>query len=464
MLPALIAFFAIATYTRLVEPKTFGLYALLLSICLLIGTGFYAWLRIAVLRMVGSVDDADQASYMVTILASFLALSILVALAIAASLRVIDPHLPPMLVLLTIGGAISSGWFELNITLSQAKLKLVRYGVLQTVRAVCTFGGSVMLLAAGWKAGALLGGFIFGNASVLLACKPWLVARHGKVDCEILRRMFRFGWPSSAVSFSSVGSTFQRYLIERIGGTAGVGIFSAASDFASQTIGLLIGTALIAGQPLAFRARDLGKKDELVAQMRNNARLIFAVGLGATAGMMALARPLANAYFGPEFRAAAPPVIVITAAAVFVGGFRASYFEQVFEIELDTRPIAVLTMCRVVLMIVVSVPLIIRFGGVGAASASLTVETIGLVATAIWARRLIELPLPYATFAKLTAAAAAMIGVLQLVPSRNGIPGLALAIGAGILVYGVVVALLHLSALRTRWELFRTAQTMAVRP
>jgi O-antigen/teichoic acid export membrane protein len=465
MLPAVISFFAIATYTRVVDPKSFGIYALLMSVSLLIGTGCYSWLRVATLRMVGSVDDpADLASYMATILAGFVALSMLVAVMIVVVVRVLSPQLPVSSVLLAIGTAIASGWFELNVTLAQARLKLKLYGILQAARAVCTFGCSIGLIAAGFKVDALLGGFVVGNASVLLASGPWLSVLLGRMDGKIARRMLRFGWPSSAVSLSSFSGTFQRLVIDRIGGSAGVGIFSAASDFAGQSIGLLIGTALIAGQSLAFQARDRGSADELVSQMRNNARLVFAVGLGATAGMIALAEPLANAYFGPDFRAQAAPIIMISAAAVFVAGLRSSYFEQIFEIVLDTRPIAVLTACRVVLTVGLSVALIVHFGGVGAASASLITETLTLVAAAIWARRLIDLPLPYDTFAKLAAAAAAMIGVLQFVPNRHGLVGPAAAVVAGVLVYGSVAALLHMPALRARWRLTRAAETMAANP
>lgn len=465
MLPAVITFFAIATYTRLVDPKSFGMYALLISVSLLIGTACYSWLRVATLRLIGSVDDpADQASYMAMILAGFVALSVLVAVAIVVTVRVMRPELPLSSVLLTAGTAIANGWFELNIALSQARFKLKQYGILQASRAVCTFGSSLGLIAAGFKVNALLGGFLMGNASALFACGPWCSAVRGRVEWEIVRRMFGFGWPSSAVSLSGFTATFQRFTIDRIGGNAGVGIFSAATDFAGQTIGLLMGTALIAGQPLAFRARDRGSRDELVSQMRNNARLIFAIGLGATAGMIALARPLADAYFGPDFRADAAPIVMISAAAVFVGGLRSSFFEQIFEIVLDTRPIAVLTACRIVVSAGVSVALIERFGGVGAASASLLVEVVAVVATAIWARRHIDLPLPYDSFAKLTAAAAVMTGVLQLIPSRNGPLGLATAIVAGIVVYGVFVALLHAPTLRARLSLMRAADTMAGTP
>jgi O-antigen/teichoic acid export membrane protein len=192
--------------------------------------------------------------------------------------------------------------------------------------------------------------------------------------------------------------------------------------------------------------------------MRNNVRLIFLVGLGATGGLMALAQPIANAFFGPAFRPNAAPVIMVSAAAVFVGGMRSSYFEQIFEIALDTRPIAILTACRVVVTVVLSAPLIIRFGGIGGAYAALAVESVMLAATAIWARRFIDLPLPYASLAKISTAAVVMVGVLRLIPSRDQLLGLACAVVAGAVAYGAVVALLHVSALRAYLTLSRNAE------
>ena len=97
----------------------------------------------------------------------------------------------------------------------------------------------------------------------MAACGLWAGALRGKFDPKLLRDFFTFGWPSSAGSISICSNTFQRFALEAAGGSALVGIYAAATDFAQQTVGLLMGTATLAGQPLAFRARDDGAEDRL---------------------------------------------------------------------------------------------------------------------------------------------------------------------------------------------------------
>ena len=62
ILPAAVGFGAIALYTRLLDPASFGAYALLLSTSFLVGMVAYSWLRVASLRMMASVgDDVSKA-------------------------------------------------------------------------------------------------------------------------------------------------------------------------------------------------------------------------------------------------------------------------------------------------------------------------------------------------------------------------------------------------------------------
>ncbi len=441
--PAAIAFFGIALYTRRIDPATFGIYALLLSISFLVGTTAYSWLRVAALRMMGTVEPRDEPDYAATIAISFAVSSCAVVLAIGIIVRCLPIAASPMMIALTALAAIVSGWFELNVSVAQARLHLVSYGLLQFLRAAGTLTASVALIAGGWRVEALLGGFIIGNSVSLFALPMWRTALHGTFRMDVFRRIGLFGWPSSAASLSSLSGTFQRFAVQLFGGAALLGIYAAVSDFASQTIGLLIGTAAIAGQPLSFRARDSGEPLALEAQLRNNARLVFMIGAGATAGIIVLAQPLANLYLGPKFRLDAGPLITWFALATLVGGVRASYFEQGFEIVLKMRPIAILTAIRIACYIGLSLVLIPRYGALGAAYAAFSSELLLLAITIVWTRRLLHMPIPLWSFAKMTVAAVVMAGFITLVPGRDHVAGVAVAIVAGAVVYGLALVALY---------------------
>lgn len=443
ILPAAIAFGAIGIYTRLLDPASFGTYALLLSTSYLISLGGFSWLRVATIRMMATVPAEELADFSATILVTFAGLAVLVSAIVIAIVRIYDPKLPLSLALLTAAVAVASNGFELNVALMQARMRLVSYGLLQGARAVVTLAASLLLILAGYKTAALLGGFALGNATGLGVARAWAPALRGRFRRPIFLRMFHFGWPSSASSLGFSITTVQRYLLDAVGGSAAVGVFAVSTDFGNQTIGLLMGTVTIAGQPLAFRARDLGAEEQLDEQLRNNARLLFGVGLPAAAGLIALADPIAHVFFGERFRDGAAGVIALAAASTFIAGMRANYFEQAFELALETRPVAYLTALRVVVTLVPSFFLIPRFGAMGAASAMLLADVVSLGASVTWARRLVRMPIPVASFARIAVATAAMVAVTQLVPNRHGALGLAVAIGAGVATYAAIFASLY---------------------
>jgi O-antigen/teichoic acid export membrane protein len=464
IVPAGIAFGGIALYTHLLDPASFGTYALLLSVSYLIGLAGFSWLRVAALRTMSSISENELPDFIATMAWSFVGTSAIVVSTIFLALRISNPTLPVPLVLLTAAAAIASNWFELNISITQARIQLSSYGMLQAARAGVMLLSSVLLIIAGLKAEALLAGFVFGNCTAFWVLPTWAPVLRGRFRKDVFLRTFRFGWPSSAGSLSYSITPIQRYLLEIFGGSAAVGLLAVGSDFAAQTLGLLMGTVTIAGQPLAFRARDLGEEGQLDEQLRNNARLLFAVGLAAAVGLIVLAEPIAHVFFGAKFRAGAAPIIAITAASTFLGGLRGNYFDQAFEIERKTRPIAVITCIRIGATLLPSAFLIPRFGAVGAALSILIADAIALSVSSIWARCLIRIPVPLWSFAKIVAATAAMVAAIELVPNRLSIAGLAASVALGMLAFASVFLLMYSRQIRDVIRLPRTVSQVMTRP
>jgi O-antigen/teichoic acid export membrane protein len=458
ILPAGIGFCAVALYTRLLSPQSFGIYALLLSTSYFVGLIGFTWLRVASLRMIATVAPSDESKLKATIGLGFAGMSVVVSAVIIFIVRVYQPAWGWTPALLTAACAVSSGWFELNVAVMQARLRVLAYSILQMGRAVVALLGSLALIAAGLKANALLGGFVLGNCAGFGALGFWRNAVvSGRFDRNLLHQIFHFGWPVSATAVGNMSVTFLRYLLNAISGSAAVGLFAAASDFSQQSIGLLIGTATIAGQPLAFRARDLGDHEALAEQLRNNARLIFAVGFPAAVGLIALSGPFSVIYLGPRFHVHTGLVMAISAAVMFLSGLRTSYFEQAFEITRHTTPVAVNTGVRLVLVVAPSFWLIGTYGAVGAAIAVLISETLGLGLSVVWANRMLDLPIPWASWLKVAAATSAMVAAVLLIPGKSTVLGLAAAIVVGIAVYGAAVALTHIRGLRMYVSTFSPA-------
>jgi O-antigen/teichoic acid export membrane protein len=107
------------------------------------------------------------------------------------------------------------------------------------------------------------------------------------------------------------------------------------------------------------------------------------------------------------------------------------------------RPLAVIAVFRTAMTIALSVILIHRAGAIGAAIATLVTEVLGLGITIVWSGRLMHVPMPIGSFAKLTAATVAMMAVMALLPSRPDTVGFATSVLAGLATYATIFTLVH---------------------
>lgn len=443
IVPATIAFAAIAIYTRLLDPSSFGMATLLLSTSMLTGTVLYSWLRLSTLRMMASVNATDEPDYISTIVMCFLLASVAVVAVMAVILHTMIPKLSFSLFAWTVAGTVIGNWFELNVTLVQARTKLIAFGILQGAKAIATLAATLALISMGFSVDALLAGVAIGNCVAFGFVGMWFPMRSGRFDIMIARRFVLFGWSSSLSSLSAVATTLQRSVLSIVGGSASLGICTAAMGIPEKTIGLLVGTATLAGQPLAFRAHDVGESQQLKLQMRDNFRLVFSVGVGSAACIIALSDPITHIFLGEKFRLNAQPIIVLAAINMFVSCTRMYYFEQIFEIAFTMRPVAILAVVRTLLLIGLSAVAIPRFGGIGLVGANLTIETISCIATAIWSQRLISISLPVGSFLVPLVASGMMASAIQLVPHRDTIFGFAISLFAAAFAFGSVYMVVY---------------------
>ena len=438
ILPALITVLAVSVYTRLLDPASVGLYALLASIALFAAVAFY-WVRVAMLRTLGStlvMEPALARTVVISFAATALALAIVEVVALAAWGR-----FSTTAVALTVAATVANGWFELTITVLQAKRAVGAYGALNVTRAVGTVLGSLGCIAAGLKGEGLLLGFALGNATALLAVGQWAPALSGAFDRALFRRLLHFGWPITATGvLTQLNVTFDRLLLGVTAGTAAVGIYSVAFDFSRQSVYLLISATALAGQPLAMRLLDTDGVEAARAQLRQNARLMLGLAIPAVGGLVVLAGPIAHTFFGSHFQTGAETIIALAAVATALYGLRTFYFDQAFELSRRTRPAAVISAAAAIVAIVCSLTLIPRYGAYGAASSSLISNALGVGLSAVWGRRFFPLPLA-AGWWQAGAATFGMIAVLVLIPVRVGVASLALACTAAVIAYGALYAI-----------------------
>ena len=450
VIPAAVGLGSVCIYTRLLDPASVGVYALLLSSSLLASGLGFAWLRNAVLRvMSGEADGRMEPSIAKTVVACFAITALIVGSLEGTLLHIFRPAIPLQSVVLAVGAGLALAWNELNASLLQARLRFLSWGVLNFARAVGALAATLAFIALGWKTDALLCGFIVGNCASLACVGLWSPALAGKFDRELFGRFLHFGWPLSVKGgFEQIAPTFQRYIIDYSVGASAVGLYAVANDFTAQTLGSIVGSLSLAGIPMAFRARDRGGAPALQAQLADNARLIFAMAAPLALGVMVLAKPIASVFFGPNFRAGAEVVMALIAAQALLGNLRSYYFDQAFELAYRTRPQAVISAIVAIVSVLSSFVLIPRYTAVGAALSAVIAGVVGISLSAIWGASILRVPIPMRSWLKTGAATIAMTAVLAVVPKHGGVVELLSLSCLGALVYGGASAAMRFDFVR----------------
>ncbi len=450
IVPAAIGLCGVALYTRLLDPATIGEFALLVSTTFFIRAISYTWLSIAALRTVAGSSDDDMPDFFRTILVLFIVTSVVVVPLTVGILHAYRPELRPASLALAAGAVIAAGWYELTCSLLQGRLSVQSWSLLNFVRSVGTIGITTLLIFMGWKLDALLAGFALGHFTTLLFANVWGPGRHGSFDIDRARRYFYFGWPQSAsAALAYAAPVAQRWILAAGAGAIGLGIFSVAQDFSSLALATLIGSVSIAGIPLAFKAKDRGDERALLEQLDANARLIFGVALPATVGLCVLADPLSHVVFGPKFQSGAATILMFVAFAGLAVNLRTFYFDQSFELAMRTRPQAIISVVSTVVLIVGCVVLVPRYAAVGAAIAALISSLTGLMASMLWGKRILAMPIPAHDWLKTTLAAMGMGLVLAVTPRSATLLGLGFDIFGGLVVYAALSTLARLNLVRT---------------
>lgn len=470
--PGIMAFLAIPLFTTLLKPAVYGRYALVITTAGLLNALLFQWIRLSLVRYLPAhqEDPSRLKSTMLTctcaiILALGIVAGILTLLPIHSEWR---PVALPCWIMLSV-----QAMFELCCENVRAMMRPWSFMWLQLARATgnVVLGMILVLLGAGWwgpLAGLTAGMLI---ATVFAYHRDWAGIRWS-LDWEILRKVAHYGVPLSlTVALANVIGSSDRYLIAGLMGTAAAGDYSAAVDFTTQTLTLVMMVVNLAMFPLAVRAFEQHGREAAQDQMRSNASLLLAMGVPCVVGMMLLAPGIANTFLGKEFRLTAAGIIPLIALGAFLAGFKAYHFDAAFQFAHRTIYQVWIVLFVAIVNFALNWIAIPRYGINGAAGASVLAYMISIGLTAWLGRRHFILPFPVRACTQVLLAGALMglmLYPLRLFRSPGAVVG---EIVAGAMLYGFILIASNFLGLRKqviqRWRSNRSQHpqvTEAVAP
>jgi O-antigen/teichoic acid export membrane protein len=436
-LPAIVAFLAIPTFSRLLNPTGYGNYALVAASVALLNALIFQWLRLALVRYLPAYKTSPGTLKSTLLTLQYLLIALLGVIAAVVCAIPAAKEMRTVVVCCWVLLAIQAP-FEMFCEHARAQIQPLQYMGMQLVRAFLSVGLGAVLIKGGfgWW-GPLIGLGIGMLLPVLYSYgRDWRGLRLS-IDRKAFLLICQYGLPLSlTVALTVVISTSDRFLIAWILGKDAAGLYSVAVDFTSQTITVIMMVIYLAVFPLAVRAWEERGQQAAQDQMQHNAALLLLVGLPAVVGMSILAPGIADCFLGKSFRVAASRVLPLVAVGTFLAGFKACHFDTAFQFVNRTIIQVWIVLVAAVVNVALNLAVIRRFGINGSAMASVLAYVFAIVLTAVVGRHYMALPVPIRPLLQTLAAAGLM--ALALYPMRNRVSHLALAaeIVVGMGIYG----------------------------
>lgn len=448
---ALLGFASVVIFTRLLGPYEYGIYIVGFSIAAMISALLFGWIKASIVPFSAHDDGADLR---ITTGLAFVALTSLIPIlyfGISAFAPQYSAYLLPAILL-----AYGIGFFEFYLEAFRAKQRTAPYLWATVIRAAAALGLSLMLVmtfnlgGTGLILSVMCSYFV---SSLLFAPLLWR-GPLGPLDPVLLRTMLAFGLPMTLSGAVFVLQTMlDRFVLAASLGEHAAGLYGASADLVRQIIlfpGVAIGTAVA---PIAVQLLARGERTALDRHLVASTEMLLGVLAPAVAGLAIIAGKIAFLVLGEDFRLEATSLIPLIALAWLFRSLSYQLLHVSFQISRTPglmlfQGLAILAINALALFMLVP-----RFGLMGAATALVMSEAIGVAIGYGLARRAYPLPLDPGPFLKVALATLGMAVPTYLVDQAlpgNGALDIGLPILTGISVYGLCAYALDMAGMRSR--------------
>lgn len=456
-------FASVVVFTHLIAADAYGRYALVMALVQVVDILVFGWLRAGEMRFYEAALVRDELAklYAGTQLVLASACLVLMLVGVPLALWVVPDQ--------ALSLALSSGILLLVVRAAaqQAMVRLrmqgdvIRFSLFEILRSLLCLAIPVILALVFDIAEQSL---LLGMAGVTLAVLPftlrtaWVRFNPRMFDRSMLRDCWTFSYPAILGSLlADLVILSDRYLIGLFEDAAAVGVFSAATSIARQSIALLFSVTLLANYPLLIQASERDGRNAARDRLRDNFAALLALCIPATVGVALTARHLTAICLGAEFQEAGGmiPWIVV---ATFITGVKVHAVDHIFHLEKRTMLLLMVNIPITLGNIVLTAALVPYWGTSGAILASLVAALTGLAATIAVGSRLMILPVPVDTLWRTLLSTAFMAAALTGVTYPETPAGLGTMVATGAVVYTSAGILLNLLGCRSMLvDLIRSA-------
>lgn len=349
--------------------------------------------------------------------------------------------------------ALAQGFFDFSGQYLAAAQQSRRYSALFLGKAVLACGLAWLAMQVGGNATHVLAALALAFFLSVLGAGTlgsWFHRAVGTIGAQ---------WPlvkafAGPLMFTSLLSYVlawgDRYLLQHMVSLQELGRYSAVTDLAQQTLGLIFSGLCMAWYPrmvMAWGERDFVTAQSLYARY---AALGFAVMLPAAVGCACVLPDIVPRLYGAAYAGVSPWMLGLVALAAIASAVKLYYFDlplllgkRVWRHSLTIAGAAVASLGFAAL----AIP---RLGITGAAAGVLLGQMCGILLSLVCARGVLRQALPLACCWPPLLGALLMGGVLAVWPVA-GWGGIVLKVSGGALIYALVLVLADFAGVRTQY-------------
>lgn len=453
LVPRLASFAALIIFSRLLTPAEYGYFALFIISCDLINSVMFGWIRLAFLRMLPEYEQNERVGALRRNCLAFTALAIAASFVVAAVLGAFAaPERWLAFFAFVAMNSFANGAIQLRLAELQGTERAPAYFMIEGSRAALALALSLaFVLGLGETFECLAGGFVAANTALALVCLFPYRGDLARLAIERVhaREIISYAGPIVPVNMlESLIPLSERMVILMLAGPAGVGVYAAAQNLVRQPINMIFSAIVLAGFPIVMRSAENRDSSFARAHLKQLGAFLFAVGVPALAGIIALRTEIAGVVLGENFREGAVAIMPWIAVTAVLMNFKFHYVDLAFHIAKRMKTY-LYTLLPATLL---TVPLIYVFMGLwglpGAAAGSCLAVATSLAASIVIGRRVFRTEHPWGDIGRILVCAGAMVGVLALVKPLGGPAGLIVLVASGAATYGALAVLLNVIGLR----------------
>jgi O-antigen/teichoic acid export membrane protein len=448
IVPAIIGFFAITAYTRLLNPAEYGVYVVGMSVAGIFGAVCFTWIRLSVSRYQATCADVDfRGTAIIAFVLTVLAITSVTPLAVL----LFRPNFSINVLAAGMFVALAVGAFEIGQEFERARLRPFRFAAIAVVRSVLGLSFGFLAIEMGWGGMGLIAAFGTGSLIGTIINFAGGGTRVSRWQRTQLVQFARYGLPLSIGGLTSALYS-DRLIVAYLLGQEATGLFGVASDLPRQFMVMLGSSVAAATFPIVFRTLSNEGAAATREKLNDNLELLFAIVAPVTVWLALTADQVAGTLVGMEFRAGVSLLLPVLAVARMLSVL--NQFHLQISFQLAERPfLSVIQSCFTLVLGVVSMFLLVaKYGLLGAALATLITEAGGLVVGIYLTRRAFPLPFDMSRLAGVFVSALTMgcaIYVIKLGVGGTGLLALFSISLAGGAAYAAAAWLFDVARVRT---------------